>query len=163
MSELIFNRTHGGTFAKRCKHFAGVNFTDPEKRCDAGCLMADVIKPVEYSYRYGSEGSGATVYRSSHSMPCFRDGDPLGVCRCEKQAFPTAEEVEADRKETEELFGRSMKARIAIIKATEGKRGVSGDIPCPVCNTGRLNYSVASCNGHIHAACTTEDCVRWME
>jgi hypothetical protein len=39
----------------------------------------------------------------------------------------------------------------------------AGTMPCPVCKTGTLRYSRSSYNGHVHAACTTESCVRWME
>ena len=39
----------------------------------------------------------------------------------------------------------------------------AGEMKCPVCNTGKLRYSRAGYNGHVHAACTTENCVRWME
>lgn len=39
----------------------------------------------------------------------------------------------------------------------------SGTIPCPVCNSGSLMYSRATYNGHVHARCTTKDCVAWME
>jgi hypothetical protein len=38
----------------------------------------------------------------------------------------------------------------------------SGEFPCPVCQAGTLRYSRAS-NGHVHAGCTTDTCVRWME
>lgn len=39
----------------------------------------------------------------------------------------------------------------------------SGEMPCPICKTGTLRYSRSSYNGHIHAACTKDDCVGWME
>jgi len=38
-----------------------------------------------------------------------------------------------------------------------------GSMACPVCKTGNLRYSRAAYNGHVHAACSTEGCVRWME
>lgn len=38
-----------------------------------------------------------------------------------------------------------------------------GTMNCPVCGTGKLRYSRASYNGHVHAQCTTEGCVAWME
>ncbi len=44
----------------------------------------------------------------------------------------------------------------------EGHHGI-GSIDCPVCHTGKLQYSVASVNGHIHGRCTTDKCVRFME
>lgn len=38
----------------------------------------------------------------------------------------------------------------------------AGEIDCPVCKAGKLRYSRASSNGHVHAACTS-GCVAWME
>lgn len=39
----------------------------------------------------------------------------------------------------------------------------AGNIACPVCLNGVLRYSRAAYNGHVHAACSTSTCVRWME
>lgn len=39
----------------------------------------------------------------------------------------------------------------------------SGKMLCPICNKGELYYSRASYNGHVHARCSTENCVSWME
>lgn len=39
----------------------------------------------------------------------------------------------------------------------------AGVMACPVCKTGKLRYSRAGYNGHVHGACSTENCVRWME
>lgn len=38
-----------------------------------------------------------------------------------------------------------------------------GKMKCPVCNEGELRYSRASYNGHVHAKCSTQGCVAWME
>ena len=38
-----------------------------------------------------------------------------------------------------------------------------GEITCPVCKTGKLRYSRFGYNGHVHARCSTKDCVAWME
>ena len=38
-----------------------------------------------------------------------------------------------------------------------------GEMKCPVCGTGRLRYSRANYNGHIHARCSANGCVAWME
>lgn len=39
-----------------------------------------------------------------------------------------------------------------------------GIIDCPICLSGKVHYSCAGkVNGHIHARCTTEDCISWME
>lgn len=51
-----------------------------------------------------------------------------------------------------------------VKKSGAMKRSVSGQIDCPVCKTGKVNYSRAgSYNGHVSAECTTADCVRWIE
>ena len=39
----------------------------------------------------------------------------------------------------------------------------SGVMECPICKTGNLRYSRSNFNGHVHAACSTEGCVSWME
>jgi hypothetical protein len=38
-----------------------------------------------------------------------------------------------------------------------------GEMECPVCKTGKLRYSRSALNGHVHARCSTEGCVAWME
>lgn len=43
-----------------------------------------------------------------------------------------------------------------------GNGGFSA-LPCPSCKTGTIRYSVAGSNGHMWAACSTNDCVRFME
>lgn len=35
-------------------------------------------------------------------------------------------------------------------------------VECPVCK-GRLSLSQASCNGHVRARCSTEDCINFIE
>lgn len=39
----------------------------------------------------------------------------------------------------------------------------AGKMKCPVCHEGELQYSRGSYNGHVHARCSTKDCVAWME
>lgn len=38
----------------------------------------------------------------------------------------------------------------------------AGEMVCPLCTTGKLRYSRAGYNGHVHARCTA-GCVAWME
>jgi len=63
----------------------------------------------------------------------------------------------------ETLARKVLRARKAITDKVGKQRGVSGEIACPVCATGKLRYSIAWTNGRIHAGCTTDNCVRWME
>lgn len=70
--------------------------------------------------------------------------------------------------EIKEFLSKMKVARAAIMeKITElgqKKKNVTGQIPCPVCKVGTLSYSRAGrFNGHIHANCSTEGCVQWME
>ena len=52
-----------------------------------------------------------------------------------------------------------MIARKSIIETKKEK----GSIECPKCK-GKLLFSVAiNYNGHVHARCTTENCLAWME
>lgn len=48
-------------------------------------------------------------------------------------------------------------------KPQENYYSGSGSINCPVCNEGKLHYSRAGYNGHVHAQCSTNGCVAWME
>lgn len=94
------------------------------------------------------------------TIPC------VGKCaeaKCDKLQLPTQADLDEEDRSFAELFARSMTARAAIVAHNGGKRGVVGEIDCPICKTGKLRYSVAKCNGHIHAGCTTENCVCWME
>lgn len=132
----------------RCKHFNGrVNTT-----CDAGVvyLTVDSKDPALVGFA---------------KMPCFREG--AGV-PCEKRHFPTAEEVAA---ECAEIRERSQRLQIGVRAASEDaakrgfKKGNGGraEVPCPVCTTGSIMYSVSSYNGHIHGRCSTAECVSWMQ
>ena len=63
------------------------------------------------------------------------------------------------------LFLNAVHAAKADAKSKGLGRGSAGvgSITCPACKTGTLRYSVAAINGHMHGACTTENCARWME
>ena len=135
--------------AGRCKHFTGMM----NKTCAAGVLYDDV-----------KEVPGVNI-------PCLlrHGGDAID---CAKREFPTptevAEEVEQEVEQIEKVFRDIQAAREAIVEKIGPYKcgvthGVSGKIPCPVCGTGTLNYSRAGMNGHIHARCSTDGCVMWME
>lgn len=162
MSDTVFVNKHRGTdFPGRCIHFAGVNFTEPEKRCKAGVRMLDVIVKQPYRYRYDGD---RTVYTSNHSLPCLSEHDPMNVCRCDKKQLPSADEIAE-----EEAF---INKRVAMLKASiplierikrehkgEDWRGVE---VCPVCG-GKLHMTHSSFNGHVWGKCETDDCLSWME
>jgi hypothetical protein len=124
-------------------------------------LLAPGMKDVTHCHAGVEYESVSTAHPFTiKTLPCFTD---QAAIPCEKRHFPTLEECEAREREVKESFQRIVKARAAIVADTGGKRGVAGSIGCPVCLDGLLRYSVAGVNGHIHARCSTESCVSWME
>lgn len=131
---------------KFCKHYRAMAH---HKTCELG-LSYDQFKGTK-----------------SAECPCFFE-QLTQPARCPSATYLTPEEVEAEDRWLMERIANVGKARAAIVEHLGGpwKRGVagaSGQITCPVCSTGKLRFSRAGCNGHIYAACTTAECVRWME
>lgn len=154
--------------ATRCRHFNGVQ----HDKCEAGVCYETL------------EASGL--------LPCLPwhcdSGKP--VAKCDKYATYTAEEIAQQERELERSLNGTIVARKAIVDELN-RRNVAADktvvakphhdpefsetgcqspyvagacaMPCPVCKSGTLRYSRAACNGHIHARCSTEGCVSWME
>jgi hypothetical protein len=106
----------------------------------------------------------------------FRDGYHMGVnMPLAKPETWTAEQhnaligkpldggrVAEQAKITKAIEEAVVTARAAIMEHTRGARCVTGNIPCQNCGTGILLYSVAY-NGHVHAQCTTAECLNWIE
>jgi hypothetical protein len=130
-----------------CNHYRAMSDHDT---CEVG-IAYDTFKGLKFEQR-----------------PCFMRN---GVCPggCDKAVFPTPEEIAAEDAEFMARFAKVAEARIAIVESLGGpwKRGTpgaSGTIDCPACKGVKtLRFSRAGYNGHIHAACSTDDCVRWME
>ena len=76
-----------------------------------------------------------------------------------------AQMTEEEREENE-LIDRWIKGVIDARKKINEKhgkqRGIRGFIECPFCG-GELHYTISKFNGHVHAACITPDCLRWVE
>ena len=131
-----------------CKHYRAMSAHDT---CLAGVAYGD-FKGVPFEKR-----------------PCFCKPDQPPNDGCARREFPTAEELAAEEAEMEARFALTGKARRAIVAHLggpwkHGTAGASGVIDCPACGARQsLQFSRAGYNGHIHAACETEDCVRWME
>lgn len=155
--------------ATKCRHFTGVQ----NDKCKAGVCYK-------------------TLQEDGALLPCLpwlaNTGKP--VANCKQYGVYTAEEIAEQEREIERLLKGTITARNAIVAELErrhaaGDKSVTakphydmefnltgcpspyvagaGTIPCPVCKTGALRYSRAACNGHVHAACSTTGCVRWME
>lgn len=132
--------------AATCLHFRGIQHAT----CKAECRM-DSFPVVP--------GQG----RPLPCMPPFRARPDDVRPTCPKFEAQGMERVLAEEKEWAGHFTKTNTARKAIVEHAAGKRGVAGKLPCPICKTGTLCYSIAGCNGHVHARCSTPDCVAWME
>jgi hypothetical protein len=133
--------------ANKCTHFNGIQ----NKTCKAGVAYDDLrSKRVD-----GKEW-----------MPCLRD---VGECvPCEKRQWRTAEEIQKEIEQIEKRSAEMMLVAAAIIEdqtklGLKKGNGGSSQVDCPVCKSGKVRYAVSSYNGHRHVACTTANCVAWME
>ncbi len=143
----------------RCKHFTGT----VAKKCMAGVCYDDVElrhDPIPYQSR-------GVTYTSGRSLPCLKNHN-LGGAVCALVAFPSPAEIAEKIARQDSGLRDMVTARKAIVAKlgpyTKRKSpDAHGTIPCPVCTTGTLGYRRAAYNGHIHARCSTEGCVAWME
>ena len=130
-----------------CNHYLAMSEHDT---CEAG-VAYDSLKHLPFDKR-----------------PCFRRKGEAIRPGCDLVEFPTpAQEAEYEAELTKRITG-TFTARQAIVDHlggpwTKGTRAAAGVIPCPVCGSGELKFSRAGYNGHIHAACSTEGCVSWMQ
>ncbi len=133
-----------------CKHYTG---TGRSETCHAGV-----------NYNELADGSRPGMM---NRLPCLREHFKEDVvAECALREWHTPEEIAAQVEKKRSGALRTVKARAAIIDylKANGKptRNVSGQMPCPVCNSGTLQFSIAF-NGHCHGKCTTTGCVWWME
>ena len=132
-----------------CTHFTGIQ----HKCCDAGVNYRNLASGEELGW--------------ARRIPCM-GGIAEGMVACEKIEHYTREQAEQVINDRECGFENTIKA---MQKAKEDARakgfkigaGGRSELPCPICKAGMLMYSVAASNGHMHAKCSTPDCVSWME
>ena len=129
-----------------CKHYRSME----HPTCNAG-VAYESLKGIPFKER-----------------PCFmRFGKTFSGCN--KMDMPTPEEIANEEREIEARIENIGKARQAIVAHLGGpwKRGMPSAadvIDCPACGQAKaLQFRRAGYNGHIHARCTTEGCVSWME
>ncbi len=127
---------------KTCRHFNGIHGPGMRKdhvQCTVGQTVNDYREHNGYMNVWGCINGNACKSK----CPKF---DPYTKAECD-----------ADDAETE--------ARIKIVVAAYRSipsTGSSGIVECVKCK-GKLHWSRAACNGHIHAKCETDDCLSWME
>jgi len=159
---------HKSTFDVRCVHFIG----GCADTCAKGVKYADVKKQHDPPLQYRYQHERGTPYMRTTSLPCFKDKAFGAVC--DLAEFPTTDQIMKHHADSDAFVGRMLTTRKAIIediksntpKSTEADnrpRSAVGKIQCPICGSGEVRYSQSGYNGHIHAACSTENCVSWME
>lgn len=159
-----------------CIHFTGFGFGLD----DSGCCAAG----ANYAREFGDDTPGLALrapcieYRikPAHGRgTCIRPGDQVirveidrrghQVIPCGRRIEPTDEQVQQDRIRSEAWMQKAI-AAITVASAWRVRPKPAEDrretVACPVCQ-GRLHLSQSACNGHVHGACETRGCVRWME
>lgn len=124
----------------KCRHFIGIQHDFCEANVDMEKL--ERIKTV-----------------SGYRVPCLRHD---GATYCKSFELETAAEIEQRELDFRARFQRSQTAKQAIISHSKDTKRNSGEMVCPICGAS-LRFSIAQCNGHVHARCKTPDCVSFME
>lgn len=172
-----------------CVHYAG--FFAPgasmakKTHCKAGVEYASVAKQAAFTHAY--EHSPGSHYTNKQAHPCFKCETHL-TDGCPKQQFHTKEENAARTADAESYHQKINVARETILQDLRRRwkedKGVgitapvdisrfhqpqtnyfcgAGEMACPICRTGKLQYSRSSYNGHVRAQCSTNNCVAWIE
>ena len=133
-----------------CVHFAGTM----AEACEAGVNLDGLAGP--------SPGRLAR-------LPCsggFPRKEGVVVVECPHKRLPTPEEVAEDEEwvaRRVEMMKKSA-AFFAKVRAMHRGESASGLNDCPACGQPKaLRWRISGYNGHIHAACKTEDCISFME
>ena len=118
-----------------CKHYTGIHNNVCKKE----------HKYLDFGPAFGIANIIPCILRNENPKPC------------PDLELKTKEEIAAEDKEFDDLVTGIFRVRPLIV--SQGKR--QGRVPCPQCGA-IINYTIAA-NGHIHAGCTTDGCIRWME
>jgi len=134
----------------KCVHFRGIQHAE----CKAGINLREIV---------GGDDLGWAA-----RLPCLLMDREKCMVTCASRRLPTREEAEAEVEKHNKSMARTLMAIGAAHEDAEKKglkrgNGGVGSIPCPVCTTGTLSYSVASVNGHMWGKCNTKNCISWME
>ena len=133
-----------------CKYFNGTACTT----CDAG---------VNYRELVGGNEWGWAV-----RLPClasFRKRTTTQTVTCDKYQEPTDEEIAKEKAAFEASCERMIKVGPLVRRIKQENKGKSatGSDACPACNSGKIRWSIAGSNGHVHMVCSTKNCIAFME
>ncbi len=126
-----------------CKYFNGIQHDECEKA-------------VNYRKLVSGDIHGWAI-----RSPCFESHKTTIVCN--EMTMPTNEEIKKYDDDFVDWF-KKLSSTLKIVQDLKAKHpnGGSGQIECPSCK-GKLRYSIARTNKHIHMRCSTEGCISMME
>ena len=145
---------------RKCKHYNGIF---DNSVCDAGVEYDAVKCPQQFRFRYRDCRLKSKVYTRVSCLPCVPRQNFRGIAYCEHFELPSEEEMREHEASVTRDTTNSLIVIYAILNKEGERRSVKGNIPCPLCEDGTVEYSIASLNGHIRARCSTKDCVRFMQ
>ncbi len=141
-----------------CVHYHRDLSKGKDEACEKGVKYQELSQVKEL----GIKGSWLRLpCIRSHHDPEERRGQPL--CPCPHLQWPTLEESAKHQDEVHDHSRKINRARAVIVNHIALTKRNNGSTDCPICSSGVLIYSKATCNGHINAACTNPGCVQWME
>lgn len=139
-----------------CKHFGGMR----PPTCAVGVNVREIT---------GGPDLGWLIRIPCRTTVEMRGGKPVPRATCPQFELPTDEEHAAEEAKWEAIVlesERRMKLGQELfrrIRRENKGRSNSGSDPCPACEGGTLYWRIAGYNGHIHARCTTDGCISFME
>lgn len=99
---------------------------------------------------------------SPFKIPCLLNTAMSdGNINCDLAEFPTAEQAKKEADEAGQSMKYTLKTMQSIREKHKKDKLLVGTVDCLKCGND-LNYTIASNNGHIHAACSTCE-IGWME
>jgi hypothetical protein len=103
------------------------------------------------------------------TMPCIpKHINGRKTWKCDLFEIMSQADAEKEADERIVIMNRGATVRHAAHEDAKAKglgkgHGGYGSLKCPGCESGTLQYSVASYNGHMHGRCSTKGCASWME
>ena len=142
-SETLECRHYTGTYREICS--AGVNYRQHVGGPDLGWALKIPCQGITWTHAPGVER-----------------------VQCDRYSPWTIEEATANIDAMDAAIENHMKAHRVTHDDAKKKglmrgKGGFGECACPICTVGTILYSVSAYNGHLHGACTTDGCVKWME
>lgn len=158
-----------------CIHYTGIGMATRDDCCKAGVNYHNAFDfaapgvmlrlPCVKYMTLPANGRGTYIKAGESTVRKEIDRRGQTMILCEHFHEPTAEEVEADRRDSDASFARMLTAiRVSANWRVKPKpvKDRHDVVECPVCK-GKLHLFQSAFNGHVSGKCETEGCAEWME